>query len=105
MKGNRIKMSLLVFVAGDILILSQEIAYFANEVYLLLQVSSTSFDLKSIYWGILKELIYFIIMCKKEIKMKKSLLLPIHLKAQYLLLKWLNVPSWRSIRSFRIARS
>lgn len=37
--------------------------------------------------------------------MKKSLLLPIHLKAQYLLLKWLNVPSWRSIRSFRIARS
>lgn len=32
------------------------------------QVSSTSFDLKSIYWGILKELIYFIIMCKKEIK-------------------------------------
>lgn len=30
--------------------------------------------------------------------MKKSLLLPIHLKAQYLRLKWLNVPSWRSIR-------
>lgn len=42
---------------------------------------------------------------KRLVDEKKSLLLPIHLKAQYLLLKWLNVPSWRSIRSFRIARS
>lgn len=30
------------------------------------QVSSTSFDLKSIYWGILKELIYFIICVKGD---------------------------------------
>lgn len=34
------------------------------------QVSSTSFDLKSIYWGILKELIYFIIMCKRRLNEK-----------------------------------
>ena len=72
MKGNRIKMSLLVFLSlGDILILSQEIAYLSNMKYIFsTQVSSTSFDLKSIYWDILKELIYFIICVKRRLNEK-----------------------------------